>query len=173
MAMIQPKSDTQSVPSPPFVVPFTVSLLISETLFPDFYSPAATLIIPFIRVNIPYGYVIIIVADLITALLVKWSYGSSYSLLAPQSHTALPDLRAFGQVPTNNSEESTPLLPQGMAFNLSISSPFFSPESPVATLYTLEIKQVPNVPGYVVPIATLLLYLVLKPYFDRKGKSTS
>jgi len=59
---------------PPYSLPFTVSLLISGSLFFDIYSPASTLIIPFIRKNVPFGYFIIILMEFITALMVMPSF---------------------------------------------------------------------------------------------------
>lgn len=173
--------------SPPFYLPLITSLLISESLFPDPDSPAATLIIPLVRIRIPYAYFLIVALDLITALLVKWYYGPTYSLLAPQYASALPDIESLRQIygrPTGQqtferqeteqqgveqqAAVSTPLLPVGMAFNISFSSPFYEPNSKVSTLFTLELKKIRNIPGYLLPVATLLLYIILRPLFLNK-----
>lgn len=172
-------------PSPPYFVPFSVSLLISESLFPNFYSPAATLIIPFIRVDIPYGYFIIVGMEFVTAFLAKIAYGPSYSILPLGMNAELPDLEAFrqttrqlpvrvldlGGVLSLTDTESTPLFPRGMTFNISFSSPFTAPTSRTATLFTFELKEIRKVPGYLVPLAALTLYLVLRPYFRRKERN--
>lgn len=190
----QTVSDTST---PPYSVPFTVSLLISESLFPHHYSPVNTIIIPFIRVELPYAYFIIILMELFTAYLAKLSLGPSYSILSLYSGTALPDLEAFRQArPTtesiqrnqsgristldvNNradqeqSIESTPLLPLGMTFNLSFLSPFTAPTSTTSTLFTIQLKEIKNIPGYVLPLVALVLYLILRPVFHQDNSSNN
>ena len=174
--------------SPPFSLPLTTSLLISESLFPDPDSPATTLIIPLIKIRIPYAYFAVVALDLATAFLLKCCYGPAYSLLLPQYASALPDTGALRQIyerpPGRNLSRqqateqqgatSTPLLPVGMAFNISVSSPFYEPDSKVATLFTFELKEIRNIPGYLLPLAVLLLYIILRPFFlDRQNRNNS
>ncbi|NLL51736.1 MAG: hypothetical protein GX248_03420 [Peptococcaceae bacterium] len=148
---------------PPYSLPFTVSLLISGSLFFDIYSPASTLIIPFIRKNVPFGYFIIILMEFITALMVKWSSAPySYSILPGPWNTAIPSLEDLRGI-YRGLEEATPLLPiSGLTFNISFGSPFSGPNSRAATLYTIELKAIRNIPGYIVPLATLILYFFLR-----------
>lgn len=198
-------SNTDGSPSPPYSVPFTVALLISEGLFLNNYSPVSSLIIPFIRADIPYGYMIIIIMEFITALLVKMSYGPAYSILSQNTNTAVPDMSAIRQIYSSASagqtasgqsgrrqpgkvsaqstdtttaapNEETPLFPKGLTFNISFSAPFSSPNSKTSTLYAVELKEIKNVPGYVLPLASLILYFVLQPYFrarDSQNRTTS
>jgi len=164
----------------PHTVPLFISLLISQSFFHHEKSPASTLIIPFFKKEIPYAYVIIVILEFITAFLVKWYYGPSYNLISLGYNTGLPDLNALryalGQSSTPASresnrqnqqqpEESTPLLPSGLAFNISFSSPFTAPTSKASTLYTIQLKQIKNMPGFLVPLAALMLYFILAPHF--------
>jgi hypothetical protein len=184
--IIPPSSATSSTnaPLPPYSVPLTVSLLISESLFAHFYSPAATLIIPFIRVNIPYGYFIIIGMELVTSFLVKLAYGPSYSILSSNLNlNTLPDLNSLRQVynlaPVRENSrnqlggataaEDTPLFPLGITFNISFSSPFSAPSGKTATLFTIQLKEIRNVPGYLVPLISIVLYFLIKVYFRSKS----
>ncbi|MGI6451714.1 MAG: hypothetical protein ACOX3R_16065 [Desulfitobacteriia bacterium] len=180
------ESYTAAKTSSPHTVPFFVSLLISESFFSHVNSPAATIIIPFFKKDIPYAYFIIIILELITAMLIKWYYGPYYSILSPSLSTALPDLNVMRQTYTygqtlpwrrrqnqQQPEESSPLLPLGMSFNLSFSSPFTAPTSKTATLYTIQLKEIKNVPGYLVPLAALILYFVLEPLFKAKESTTA
>lgn len=164
-------------PSPPYSVPLFVSLLISESLFTHNNSPVTTMIIPFIMKEIPYAYFIISIMEFIAALLTKWSYGPSYSLLSPVGSTSLPDLKDIRQVysPTTVSNQNadsqqtidTPIFPKGMTFNISFSSPFSAPRSKLSTLFTIELKEIRNVPGYVIPLTALLLYVIFEPFFRK------
>lgn len=175
-----PFLSSSSPPDTP--LPFTIALLISEGLFTDISSPVATLIIPFIRIDIPYGYWIIVLMEFTTALLLKWSYGPSYStslLNLLNSNTALPDLDTYKQFRSLSpggttapgpaqSTIDTPLFPSGMTFNISFSVPFSAPESKLATLFTIELKEIKNIPRYVLPVASLVLYFLLESNSKRK-----
>ncbi|NLO96492.1 MAG: hypothetical protein GX091_00185 [Peptococcaceae bacterium] len=147
---------------PPYSVPFTVSLLISGSLFNDNNSPASSLIIPLLRREIPFGYFIIILLDFITALVVKWSYlPYSYSILPGSWNTALPSLQEIRGI-YRAPNESTPFLPtKGINFNISFSSTFL-PSGRTGTLYIIELTEIKKIPGFVVPIAALVLYLILR-----------
>jgi len=187
--------------TPPYTVPFTVSILISESFFNNFYSPASTIIIPFLRPFIPYGYAIIILMELLTALLVKWSSAPySYSLINAgyfcfPTGIALPDMDSLRRVynlqaserslasagsldsgqgsPPAPNREDTPLLPRGMTINLSFSSPFSTPPSKTATLFSIELIEIKNIPGYLVPLIALLLYFISKSFFKGKANANS
>lgn len=174
--------------SPPYIVPFTVSILASQSIFlNNFYSPAATLIIPVLRINIPYGYLLIIMIQFITALLVKWAYAP---LLFPlPGGSAIPDYQALKQIyssfpqqknemnartlPLNNSgrttEEFTPIFPDGLTINLSLLSPFSSPTGRATTLYAIKLTLIKNTPGYIIPVITLIIYFLLKPFFKNSN----
>lgn len=172
----------------PYSVPLAFSLLFSVSLFTHHLSPAASLIIPIFRPTIPFGYAIIIFLELMTALFTKWSLGPCYSLFNPGGIAALPDLEALRQInalvprpKTKNlapqeidvnlqGEEDSPLLPLGMTINLSLSSPITTANSKTGTLFVYELKQIKSIPPYVVPIATLLLYLFLKGLFGNRIK---
>ena len=178
--------------SPPYIVPFTVSILASQSIFLDqFYSPAATLIIPVLRINVPYGYLLLIMIQFITALLVKWAYAPlSFSL--PGS-CALPDYQALKQIYSsfpqqkngmnartlrlNNSsqttEESTPIFPEGIAINLSFLSPFSAPASRASTIYALKLTLIKDTPGYIIPVITLIIYFLLKPFLNNSNNKNN
>lgn len=166
-----PSANPSANPSPPYSVPLTISLLISESLFTDLNSPAATLIIPFVRREIPYAYFLISILEFTAALLTKWSYGPSYSLLSPASNTSFPDVGYLRTTNTQGDSGSatgdTPIFPKGITFNISFSSPFSAPVSKTSTLFTFELKEIKNVPGYIVPLAGLVLYFVLIPFYRR------
>jgi len=164
--------------SPPFSLPLTTSLLITESLFPNPFSPTTSLIIPLVKIKIPYAYFVVVALDLITAFLLKWYYGPTYSLLAPQYISALPDTEMLRQIYEDSAKQQaaqqsaeqqaslgSPLLPVGMAINISFSSPFSEPNSRFATLFTVELKEIRNIPGYLLPLAALLLYIILRPFF--------
>ena len=188
--------------SPPYVVPVTLSLLTSQSLFlNETYSPGTTLIIPFYRIEVPHGYAFVIFMQAVTALLVKWAYTPTPVYMPPLlgSYQAIPDFEALRQISSisqsrkyprsnqNNSNktktlkffrgqdqdeiDSDPLLPEGLAINLSFLAPFSSPDSRASSLYTIELTLIRNIPGYFTPILTLIIYFVLKPFIDNKNNN--
>lgn len=192
MATIQTNNVNTSDPSGQLSLPLTVSILISESLFLVRNSPVSTLILPFIRVNIPYAYFLIAGLELATALLVKWSSmpTAGYGFSGTNINQEFPDTSSLSQIynlpqaqsplqrslPTssistsevnrNSTEQDvgTPLFPKGLTVNLSFSAPFSEPNSNVATLYTVELLEINKVPGYLVTVVTLILYIILRPY---------
>lgn len=180
-------------------IPVTFSFLVSESLFMFTNSPATTLILPFYRPRIPYGYFIIIALELLTILFVKWSSVpvSGAGLIRSNFNQSLPDINALRQIyslppgkrslqdnvpsgkvsvlkpgqPSNQDSVDTPLFPKGLTVNLSVSAPFTEPRSKTATLYTVELIEIKNVPGYVVPILALLLYFFL--YSSQKAQESN
>jgi len=188
--------------SPPYVVPFTVSILASQSIFLD---QASTLIIPFYRTKVPYGYIFIIFMQAVTALLVKWAYTPS-PLYMPLlgNYQSLPDFQSLQKIAsmsqsqgnprlnqgnkkknrtlsicnrtaTNTDDEfpSDPILAEGIAINLSFISPFSSPNSRASSLYTIELTLIKNTPGYLVPLITLIIYFVLKPFFTNNKNNNN
>lgn len=184
--------------SPPYVVPFTVSILASQSLFLDqYYSPAATLIIPFIRKDIPFGYILIIFMQAVTALLVKWAFAPS-PLYKPLlgNYQALPDFHALQQISAlpqspnaikrpqrllnlnnnnnnNNDDEvpSTPLLPEGITINLSFLAPFSAPTSRAASLFSIKLTLIKSNRGYLISVITLIIYFVIKPFLKKNNNT--
>lgn len=83
--------------STPHIVPVTVSILFSQSLFlGNYYSPAATLILPFFRTEVPYGYMFIFFMQAVTGLLVKWAFTPS-PLYMPLlgNYQSLPDFESL------------------------------------------------------------------------------
>lgn len=181
--------------SPPYVVPLTVSILASQSIFlGEFYSPVATLIIPIVREKVPYAYLLIIMMQAVTALLVKWAYAPT-PLYKPLlgNYQALPDLKSLQQISSfppspnaikrtttlqnnNNRNEgvpSTPLLPEGIAINLSFLSPFSAPTSRAASLFAIKLTLIRDAPGYIISLITLIIYFVLKPFVEKNKNDTA
>jgi len=169
-------------------IPVTFSILISESIFLTRYSPASTLIIPFYKPRIPYGYFIIITLNLITALFVKLSSVpvNGWGLMRNNINQSLPDLNSLRQVynlppstfavgqsnlNTQNGGLDSPLFPKGLTVNLSLSAPFTDPRSKTSTLFTVELIEIKKVPGYLVAVLTLLLYFILYP--SQKAQETN
>lgn len=184
--------------TPPYVVPFTISILASQSLFlNEYYSPAAALIIPIYRVEVPYAYLMVIIMQAVTALLVKWAYTPTpfyIPLLGGQQ--AVPDFETLKYITSltnsqgnsfgfngntrsnrtlrlNNSVSqlevpSTPLFPEGIALNLSFMSPFSAPTSRASTLFSIKLTLIKNNRGYLIPLLTLILYIILKPLIINK-----
>ncbi len=184
--------------SPPFVVPVTVSILASQSLFlRELYSPASSLIIPFYRIDIPYGYIFVIFMQAVTALLVKWAYTPS-PLYRPLlgNYQSLPDFEALKKISlmtqpqgntrlnlgtkrTNrtlslnngsNQDEfpSGPLLPEGIAISLSFISPFSNPTTRASNLLSLKLTLIKTNRGYIISLLTLIIYFVVKPFLRNK-----
>lgn len=189
--------------SPPYVVPLTISILASQSIFLNrLYSPAATLIIPIYRTDVPYGYIFVIFMQAVTALLVKWAYAPS-PLYMPLlgNYQALPDYEALkkisrlSQTPNNiksnqgnkrtnrnlslangsnqNQVPSGPLLPEGIAINLSIISPFSDPTSRAASLFSIKLTLFKTNRGYIIPLVTLIIYFVLKPFMGTNNNKNN
>jgi len=188
----QNSSQSSTDPTGQSSIPLTLSILLSESLFMTRYSPASTLILPFYKFNLPYGYLFILGIELATALFVKWSATPTphTSSLRNNLNQALPDMASvrkiynlppsqqmwtdnvppgkvstFSVSPTSRRQpmDHTPLFPKGMTINVSISSPFSEPNGKAATLYTVELLEIKRVPGYMVAIFTLFLYWFLAP----------
>lgn len=167
-------------PMSTFEVPFSVSILLSNALHPNTSSPAGTLIIPLIRILIPHGYFIIIGLELATAFFAKWSTipTSIYGTLPGGYCQSLPDINAFRQVYSSppvvprqarngllSEIFQTPILPsKGMSVSVSLSAPFTSIQSRTTTLYAFELFNLKQIPGYAVPLASLILYIILALY---------
>lgn len=176
-------------------VPFTFSMLISNSLHPDIYSPVGSLIIPFYRPLIPYGYYVIVGIELLTGMLLKWSavHNGRYRYIV-SNNPALPDINALNQSFNNtlsNGEDSrillfgspqadrtltqeifqTPLIPtEGMTINIVLSAPVRAIQSVASTAYAFKLKSIDNAPGYLVPVILLILYFLLGPYFKAKAE---
>lgn len=187
--------------TPPYVVPVTTSFLLSQSLFlNEPYSPASTLIIPFFRTEVPYGYAFVIFMQAVTALLVKWAYAPT-PLYTPLlgSYQAIPDFEALRQIsrisqsqtnarPGPNSPQkrtiklynglnqdevdSGPLLPEGLAINLSFLAPFSSPDSRASSLFTIELTLIRNTPWYLVALLIFIFYLIYKPFMGNTNKNS-
>ncbi|TCX51095.1 hypothetical protein C1I38_11075 [Dehalobacter sp. 12DCB1] len=146
-------------------VPFYISLLISNALHPSNNSPVGTLIIPLTKIMIPHGYFIIIGLELATALFYKWSaVPVSARIFFPGGYgQSLPDISAIREDRILRLKMTqTPLIPkEGMTINVSLSVPFTPVQSRASTLYAFKLKSIDNVPGYVVPLASLILYGLL------------
>ncbi|MCG1024872.1 hypothetical protein [Dehalobacter sp.] len=149
-------------------VPFYISLLISNALHPNNISPVGTLIIPLTKIMIPYGYFIIVGLELATALFYKWSaVPVSAPMFFPGGYgQALPDISAIREDRTLRQRMTeTPLIPkEGMTINISLSAPFTPVQSRVSTLYAFKLKSIDDVPGYVIPLTSLILYGLLTIY---------
>lgn len=175
-----------NAPTGQLSIPVTFSILISESIFLTRYSPASTLIFPFYRPRIPYGYFIIVVLNLITALFAKMSSVpvNSWGLMRNNINQSLPDINSLRQVynlppvrgslrsnqNTQNGRNDTPLFPKGLTVNFSISAPFTDPSSKTSTLFTIELLEIRKVPGYLVAVLTLLIYFLLYP--SQKAQET-
>jgi len=165
-------------PSPSYSVPFTFSLFIVEDLSSASFTPSASLFIPIIRVTIPFGYFIIIGMNLLQALLVKWASPASYSLLSGNINTALPDMDSVRQIyslppvqqSTGQQQTDTPIFPAGLSFNFAFSTPFLEPFGTNATIFTIRIKEIMNVPRYLIPLVSLILYSFLNCFSDKNKK---
>ncbi|NLI93406.1 MAG: hypothetical protein GX434_14845 [Peptococcaceae bacterium] len=146
-------------------IPVTFSILISNSLFLTRLSPASTLIIPFYRLNIPLGYWLIIATDVITAFIVQSASipMNGSGALRGNINQSVPDLNSLRQIYSFRKVNDTPLFPKGMTINFSISSPFTAPNSITTTLYTLQLLEIKNIPGFVVAFLTLFLYWFLYP----------
>ncbi|UWG97840.1 hypothetical protein LPY66_03215 [Dehalobacter sp. DCM] len=179
-------------------VPFTFSLLISNSLHPDIYSPVGTLIIPLYRPLVPYGYYILIGIELLTAMLFKWSSAHSGSYRYSLSNsTAFPDLTAINQYINTASPRQilggedlsvgqfspqagraleqeifqTPLIPsEGLTINLALAAPVRAIRSMASTAFTFKLKAIDNAPGYLIPFILVILYFLTGPYFKAKAE---
>ncbi len=197
-ASANPPSD----PTGQLSIPVTFSILISESLFLTRYSPASTLILPFYRPKIPYGYAYIIALNFITIFLVQCSAvpANGAGLLRGNVNQGIPDMNSLkkiysyppaqgslrsnvppgkistfsaGQPSANQERNDTPLFPKGLTVNLSVSAPFSDPNSKTSTLFTLELLEIRNVPGYVVAVLTLLIYFFLYPSQQAKEENNN
>lgn len=184
--------------TPHYVVPFTISILASQSLFLDeYYSPASALIIPIYRVEIPYAYLLVIFMQAVTALLVKWAYTPSpfYIQLLGGGQQAVPDFETLKYIANktdsqgnslwhhnnernsrtlrlNNSANqldvpSTPIFPEGIAINLSFMSPYSAPTSRASSLFSIKLTLIKTNKGYLIPLITLILYVILKLFFTK------
>ncbi|RNC62815.1 MAG: hypothetical protein AWM53_01915 [Candidatus Dichloromethanomonas elyunquensis] len=146
-------------------IPVTLSILISNSLFLTRLSPASTLILPFYRLVVPYGYFLIIFIDLITAFWVQATYLplTGASSFRGNVNQALPDIYYLRQVYSLTKVNNSPLFPKGMTINFSVSSPFTEPNSITTTLFTLQLIEIKKIPGFVVAVLTLFLYWFLYP----------
>ncbi|RJE47638.1 hypothetical protein A7K50_03025 [Dehalobacter sp. MCB1] len=158
-------------------VPFYISLLISNALHPSNNSPVGTLIIPLTKIMIPHGYFIIVGLELATALFYKWSVVpvSSRIFFPGEYGQALPDISALREDRMAQLKMTqTPLIPkEGMTINISLSAPFTPVQSRASTLYAFKLKSIDNVPGYVVPLASLILYGLLAIFGRTDTANTS
>lgn len=146
-------------------VPFYISLLFSNALHPSNNGPVGTLIIPLTKIMIPHGYFIIVGLELATALFYKWSaVPVSARIFFPGEYgQALPDISALREDRTLQLKMTgTPLIPkEGLIINISLSAPFTPVQSRASTLYAFKLTSIDNVPGYLIPLVSLILYGLL------------
>jgi len=83
--------------------PLTFSLYIGQRLVNRAFSPVSYLLFPVLSIRFPYSFFVIVLADLLKTLTIKWSlvHADRYNLLNGRSIQACPDhqawLEMFGQ----------------------------------------------------------------------------
>lgn len=176
-------SSAAVTPSQDTPLPLTLSLLLTDALFPENLatSPSAALLIPITIINFPLSYFAIIFLNFATAFFAKWSSpNNGYSPLS-QYQQAYPDISAYRQSVVSPSTDSTsglsreptPLFPVGLAGVIAVSAPFSAkPDTPAGkfvTILGLEIFRIQNLPKTFIPLLTLLIYFLFN---SRNQKST-